>query len=104
MTLFDEVQQLSSESHEKWFERYFNKLDIENGIKILAAKGKTSGIISVDDKQEDYLKGRLLNPKTIDMLIDRLGDGFYVELKTETIESSLSKLFDRTKTYIEISW
>lgn len=24
MTLFDEVQELNSESHAKWFERYFN--------------------------------------------------------------------------------
>lgn len=38
------------------------------------------------------------------MLRDRLGEGFSVELKTETIESTVSAFFDRTKTYIEISW
>jgi hypothetical protein len=29
MTLFDEVQQLSSESYDKWFERYFKKYNLE---------------------------------------------------------------------------
>ncbi|HGI5048992.1 TPA: hypothetical protein ACJS2L_002041 [Streptococcus agalactiae] len=104
MTLFEEVQQLASESHEKWFERYCNKINLENRIKTLAAQGKTSGIVSVDDRGGDYLKERLLNPKTIDMLRDRLGEDFSVELKTETIESTVSAFFDRTKTYIEISW
>ena len=33
MTLFDEVQQLSSESHGKWFERYFKKYNLEKVIK-----------------------------------------------------------------------
>ncbi|MCV6815274.1 hypothetical protein [Streptococcus uberis] len=104
MTLFDEVQQLSSESHAKWFERYFNRIDLENRIKIYAAKGITSCTISVDNKKDDYLKTRLFNSKTIDMLRDRLGDGFSVELKTETIKSHVSTFFNITKTYIEISW
>lgn len=104
MTLFDEVQQLSSESHAKWFERYFNRIDLENRIKIFAAKGITSCTISVDDKKDYYLKTRLFNSKTIDMLRYRLGDGFSVELKTETIKSNVSTFFDITKTYIEISW
>lgn len=104
MTLFDEVQQLSSESHAKWFERYFNRIDLENRIKIFAAKGKTMCTISVDDKKDDYLKTRLSSSKTIDMLRYRLGDGFSVELKTETIKSNISTFFDITKTYIEISW
>lgn len=38
------------------------------------------------------------------MLRYRLGDGFSVELKTETIKSNVSTFFDITKTYIEISW
>lgn len=38
MTLFEEVQQLASESHEKWFERYCNKINLENRIKTLAAQ------------------------------------------------------------------
>lgn len=104
MTLFDEVQELSSESHAKWFERYCNKIDLENAIKIMAAKGKTVATIPVNDKKSDYLKGRLLNPKTIDMLKNRLGDGFSVGLKTEKFESPISKLLDRTEIYIEISW
>ena len=38
MTLFDEAQQLSSESHAKWFERYFKKHDLEQKIKNLLSK------------------------------------------------------------------
>lgn len=104
MTLFDEVQQLNSESHAKWFERYCTKIDLENRLKIIAAKGRTVGTIPINDKQGEYLKGRLLNPKTVDMLRIRLGDGFKVELKTETIKNPVSAFFDRTETYIEISW
>lgn len=38
MTLFDEVQQLSSESHAKWFERYFKRYNLEEKLKTSAQK------------------------------------------------------------------
>ena len=38
MTLFDEVQQLSSESHAKWFERYFKRYNLEEKTKNFCSK------------------------------------------------------------------
>lgn len=39
MNLFDELKQISSESHGVWFERYFNNLRLEEKLKVSAKKG-----------------------------------------------------------------
>ncbi|WP_275655724.1 hypothetical protein [Streptococcus mitis] len=38
MTLIDEVKRLNSESHAKWFERYFKEYDLEHKIKYQPSK------------------------------------------------------------------
>lgn len=78
MTLFDEVQQLSSESHAKWFERYFKKYNLEQKLKTSAQKGYTGYLIDVWSVRDKYLRNRLENERTLEMLRERLGKGFSV--------------------------
>lgn len=78
MTLFDEVQQLSSESHAKWFERYFKKYNLEQKLKNSAQKGYTGYLIDVWSVRDKYLRNRLENERTLEMLRERLGKGFSV--------------------------
>lgn len=78
MTLFDEVQQLSSESHAKWFERYFKEYDLEHKIKVSAQKGYTGHLIPVMSIKDEYLQRRLNDERTLEMLRERLGEGFSV--------------------------
>lgn len=78
MTLFDEVQQLSSKSHAKWFERYFKEYDLEHKIKVSAQKGYMGYLINVMSVKDEYLQRRLDDTRTLEMLRDRLGEGFSV--------------------------
>lgn len=78
MTLFDEVQQLSSESHAKWFERYFKRYNLEEKLKTSAQKGYTGYLIGVWSVRDKYLRNRLENERTLEMLRERLGKGFSV--------------------------
>lgn len=78
MTLFDEVQQLSSVSHAKWFERYFKEYDLEYKIKVSAQKGYTGYLIPVMSVKDEYLQRRLDDTRTLEMLRERLGKGFSV--------------------------
>lgn len=78
MTLFDEVQQLSSESHAKWFERYFKRYNLEEKLKTSAQKGYTGYLIDVWSVRDRYLRNRLENERTLEKLRERLGKGFSV--------------------------
>ncbi|MDS2335399.1 YopX family protein [Streptococcus pneumoniae] len=66
MTLFDEVQQLSSESHAKWFERYFEKYNLEQKLKTSAQKGYTGYLINVWSVRDEYLRNRLGDERTME--------------------------------------
>ena len=78
MKLFDEVQQLSSESHAKWFECYFKEYDLEHKIKVSEQKGYTGHLINVMSVKSEYLQRRLCDERTLEMLRERLGEGFSV--------------------------
>ncbi|MGT2744851.1 hypothetical protein ACVRW4_05860 [Streptococcus phocae subsp. phocae] len=86
MSLIDEVKKCESESHEKWFDRFFDDLKIEEKIKQSAMKGYSGYKISIS-KNDEYLARRLNSQKTIDLLKQRLGDGFKVEISI--LESDL---------------
>lgn len=89
MSLIDEVKECSSESHQKWFDRFFDDLKIEKKLKQSAMKGFSGYKISIP-RNDEYLARRLNSQKTIDLLKQRLGDGFKVEIKT--LESSYKLL------------
>lgn len=79
MTLFDEVQQISSESYDKWFKRYFKKYNLEKVIKKSAKKGYTGHLMSVLKVGDDYTRRRLDDERTLEKIKELLGDGFKVE-------------------------
>lgn len=79
MTLFDEVQQLSSESYNKWFERYFKKYNLEKIIKKSAKQGYTGHLMSVLKVGDEYTRRRLDDERTLEKIKELLGDGFKVE-------------------------
>lgn len=91
MSLIDEIKECGSESHKKWFDRYFDGLKIEEKLKQSAMKGFSGYKISIP-KNDEYLARRLDSQKTIDLLKYRLGDGFDVEIKN--LESSY-KIFGK---------
>lgn len=104
MTLFDEVQQLSSESYDKWFERYFKKRNLEQKIKISAQQGYTSLLIDVLSVKDEYTRRRLDDEKILELLREMLGSGFIVRYK---IYRSLNIFTGDTYTSdkkIHISW
>ena len=104
MTLFDEVQQLSSESHGKWFERYFKKYNLEKVIKKSAKQGYTGHMISVLKVRDDYTRRRLDDEKTLEKIKELLGDGFKVEFHlTYAKDIFTGKEFVSDKK-IHISW
>lgn len=104
MTLFDEVQELGNESHEKWFNRYFDKYNIEAKIKKSAMRGYNAYRIDIEKNPDKYLAKRLGDKRTIDMLKNRLGEGFKVKISetksTYTIFGN-HMILDR---FILISW
>lgn len=104
MTLFDEVQELKKESHSKWFDRWYANMKFEKRIKIFASKGISFATIPIKEKNGEYENGRLLDPKTIEMLEEKLGEGFNIELKTDKFENQIFRTLVRTETYIKISW
>lgn len=91
MALIDDVKNIGSESHKKWFDRYFDGLKIEEKLKQSAMKGFSGYKISIP-KNDEYLARRLNSQKTVDLLKQRLGDGFDVEITN--LESSY-KIFGK---------
>ena len=104
MTLFDEVQQLSSESHSKWFERYFKEYDLEHKIKVSAQQGYTGHLINVLSVRDEYIKRRLDDTKTIEAIKQLLGPGFLVEYKLYYSKDLFSGSEYVSDKKIHISW
>ena len=102
MSLIDEVTNIHEDSHKKWFERWYENENLENNIRLSAAKGYTGYRIQVSNCDDKYLRLRLGNSKTIDLLKDKLGEGFKVFLKEERGTNFLNM---KTYTsYIQILW
>lgn len=105
MSLFDEVNELGNESHEKWFNRYFDKHNnLEAKIKKAAMQGNSAYRIDIEKEPDKYLAKRLSDKRTIDLIKNRLGEGFKVEkIKKESIYTIFGNhmILDR---FILISW
>lgn len=104
MTLFDEVKELGDESHEKWFNRHFDKYNIEAKIKKSAMKGYNAYRINISKENDKYIARRLGDKRTLELLKIRLGEGFKVKISetksTYTIFGN-HVILDR---FILISW
>lgn len=102
MKLIDEIQTLHEESHKKWFERWYEKYGLEKEIIISAKQGYSGYKISVSEERDNYIRVRLCDPKTINLLREKLGNGFTIKMKTETGYNLLDMKI--SKSYINIRW
>lgn len=104
MSLFDEANELGNKSYEKWFNRYFDKHNLEAKIKKAAMQGDSAYRIDIEKEPDKYLANRLNDKRTIDLLKNRLGEGFKVEkIKAESMYTIFGNrmILDR---FILISW
>lgn len=69
---------MRSESHDKWFERYFKKYNLEKTIKQSAKQGYTGHLMSVLNVKDEYTRRRLDDERTLKKIKELLGDGFEV--------------------------
>ncbi len=102
MGLIEEIQEIQKESHEKWFERWYKKLNLEKKILTSASKGYSGYRISVSEAGDEYSRIRLGNSNTIELLKNKLGKGFEVCLKEERGKNVFG--YATYKSYILISW
>lgn len=102
MTLIDEIKSSQKESHEKWFERWYGKTDLENAIRISARQGYTGYRIRVSKQDDSYLRLRLGNKETISLLKEKLGDGFTVTLREIHGENFLG--IKTYESFIQLLW
>lgn len=103
MNLFDEIKQISNESHEVWFERYFNNLRLEEKLRVSARKGFSSFRIYFSKAKDDYTRRRLNDDKTVEALKERLGKGFII--KCDCVYSfGFAKKTTITDKFISIEW
>lgn len=104
MRLIDEVRQLSSESHEKWFERYFRQYNLEKVIKNSAQQGYVGHLMSVLKIKDDYTRRRLDDERTLRKIKELLGDGFRVEYKLTYTKNILTGEKIIANKQIHITW
>lgn len=104
MTLFDEVQQLSSESYDKWFERFFKKYDLEQKIKVAAQKGYTDYLIDIWSVGDKYLQNRLEDERTLKKIRELLGAGFTVKHKVYLSKNIFTRQDFVSNKKIHITW
>lgn len=102
MTLIDEIKSSQKESHEKWFERWYKKVNLENNIRISAEKGYTGFRIQVSDQYDSYLRSRLGNKETTSLLKEKLGDGFSIAFREIHGKNFLG--IKTYKSFIQILW
>ena len=102
MSLIEEIKSINEESHEKWFERWYEKCDLVNKIKKSAMKGYVGYMIPVSEVEDKYTRIRRGSPKTIKLLKNKLGDGFEVYLEEKKGKNIFG--FDTYKSYIQIYW
>lgn len=103
MNLFDELKQIGIESHEVWFKRYFNNLNLEDKLRVSAKKGFSSFRIYLSKAKDDYTRRRLNDDKTLEALKKRLGKGFIIKYE-DVYSFSFAKKPSITDRYISIEW
>ncbi len=114
MSLIDKINKAKNESFEKWFEPWYEKLNLENELIKSAERGFDEYRINIKEesdtesefgKKKQYLVRRLRDPRTTKSLQTKLGDGFKVEFKEQTREGKLLGLyFYKTSDWISIRW
>ena len=114
MSLINQIRDIQEESYNKWLERYWKNLKLENKIIQSAQKGYSAYRIGIMDSSELrsqlseeklYTIRRLRDPRTINLIQEKLGEGFTVELIQNPYTVRLFGVeLERTAEYILISW
>lgn len=114
MSLINQIRDVQKESYNKWFERYWRDLNLENKIIQSAQKGYSAYSIKIMDGSESinqlseeklYTIRRLRDSRTVELLQEKLGEGFTVKLIQDPYTVRLFGIeFNRMKEYILISW
>ena len=103
-SLKDQLHEISDESYQRWFDRWFEKENLENAFIKSASKGYGGYQIKITDLYDDYLERRLNNVKIIGLLQDKFPS---LEIEITKVNKSyyfLGNLQKRTKKYISFSW
>lgn len=115
MSLIEKIQEVQDESYQKWFERWYEKQNLENIIIQSASKGyeshriyikKTWESVSDWDESQKYLARRLIDKRTVEKIQKKLGEG--IKVKYVNDEKTYDTFFgvkrcERSE-YISIDW
>lgn len=114
MSLVEKIQEIQNESFDKWFERWYEKQNLEDTIIQAAAEGYEGYRISIKeiwestsnwDEEQKHLARRLRDKRTVEKIQDKLGDGIkvkYVNNKTHFTFMGLKR--HEQSEYISIEW
>lgn len=105
MRLIDEIRDLQEESYDKWFERWYEKKDIERLIKKSAMQGYHSVTLRVSEEDDSYTRRRLEDARVIEKIKGKI-PGFDVSYITSSGDRMFlnSKVGTWHKKIIRISW
>lgn len=114
MSLIDEINKAKEESYEKWFERWYKKLNLENKILQSASEGYSGYTISIKQRYESesewnknkkYLARRLRDKRTVENIQNKLGEGLKVKYVSNVHEGKLLGISTtKFEDYISINW
>lgn len=114
MSLVEKIQEIQNESFDKWFERWYEKQNLEDTIIQAAAEGYEGYRISIKetwestsnwDEEQKYLARRLRDKRTVEKIQDKLGDGIKVKyVNNETYFTFLGLKRHGQSEYISIEW
>ncbi|MGX6962445.1 hypothetical protein [Vagococcus xieshaowenii] len=92
MSLAEELNQLKNESFDVWFERWFEKMNLQERLKVSAKQGYSGYMIDVDSRysNDEYAQRRLRDKRTVKKLESKLPG---VNIRVETVRRY--KLFGR---------
>ena len=103
-SLKDQLHEISDESYQKWFDRWFEKANLENEFIKSASMGYGGYEIKITDLSDDYLERRLNNVKIVGLLQEKLPSLEIEITKQDNSYYFLDKLIKRTRKYISFSW
>lgn len=115
MSLIEKIQEIQNESFDKWFERWYEKQNLEDTIIQSAAKGYKGYLISIKEtwesesnwnEKQKYLARRLRDKRTVEKIQEKLGEGLKVKyVNDEKTYTTVFGLKGREQSeYISIKW
>lgn len=115
MGLIEKIQEVQNESFDKWFERWYEKQNLEDAIIQAAAEGYKGYRISIKetwestsnwDEEQKYLARRLRDKRTVEKIQEKLGDGIKVKYvnNNKTYDTIFGLKSHEQSEYISIEW